>query len=1239
MKRKISIASILCVCVLGYLYFENTSNLESPYLVSQDYKAPSVDSYEFVESDDNDSETENPIDRLEFEIGQLADPTTGKIPRGIREREIAFAESSLNRSVNVQPSSVAGSDVGSAAAGTAEAQPFRNVGPFNVGGRTRAVGIDKDDENIILAGGIAGGVWKTTNQGTSWTRTTGLQQHPAVSDIVQDRRTGKTDEWYYSTGERRGNSASASGAFYQGNGIYKSTDNGDSWSLIATTAVNGTSGTDVITSGDDFTLIDELAIDYSNASGTEIYAAGSSQIIKSTDGFATFNVVLGDQNTGGNMCDVVITSAGKVFATIGNSSFNGGNAEDGVFMSDDGENWTNIDPPGLNGTNSRLELGIDPSDENLVYLAGNSQLFVFNDLNDTWTDLSANIDASSDTGEGHATQGGYDLYVAVHPSNDQLIYLGGTNIIRSSNGFGTSATNKQIGGYREDGNSNSFPQYPNHHPDQHAGVFFDSDPNKMLTASDGGIHMTNDNTVAGSSTSTVSVVWQSLNNGYLTTQFYHADIHNYNIGDPQVVGGMQDNSTFARFTEGDQDAWQDVFGGDGSFAAITYNSLYASLQRGVLRRYQLDNSNQYQNQGTITPSSDDDDFLFINPYNYNPVNQDQLFVAGRGKLFVANDIRTNPRAGDWIELSGPATLVNQFISAITPSTDPEGVLYFGTRTGGLYKIADTKNIDANTEIITLNRGNMPNGNVVGIAVDPKDADRVFVAFSNYNIVSIWMSSDGGDNWSSISGNLEENADGSGAGPSIRSIEVMPDGNGGYYYFAGTSVGLFMTTELKGDQTVWEQQGVNTIGNIVVSNIRVRPVEGLVMISTHGNGVFIGGYDVGVNAHINYSFQNNGTQVVMRGNVSFDTNKPLGYRWLKNGQIIDGENTDELTVTDGGSYQLQLFTSQETSGLSNTVVLGLDGTGPDVSTITRLNPTDENTSNTSVQFRVTFSETVKSVDAADFQTTGTASGVIGAVTESTVGTVFDVTVNSIGGSGQLGLGVASGTDITDEADNAFSGTILSQETYNITDNTAPGAAITRGTPNTEVTNQNEVTFTVTFTEAVNNVDASDFAVAAGSATSTLGTVTETSPGVYSVVVTDITEDGTVGLDFVAGQDIQDKAGNAFDGTTSSDETYTIQNVVTSIDDPLLRNVQSIIVDANPSNGVFNLAFPNSFIGDFEMQVVDRQGKNMVVKSIAGYNSGDQVELDLTNSPDGLYILKASNGAVKASIKLLKVSGSR
>lgn len=1227
MKKRISLTLILVIGIAGYFYFGGIKTAPEE----------SITTYSFVgepevPTTEGDGKSENPIERLEFEVAQLIDPATGKLPSGIRQREMAFAKQSLNK---VTPETYNGANALSSVSGTNAAAPFRSVGPYNIGGKTRAVGLDIDDENIILAGGTASGVWKTVDQGQTWTRTTALQQHPSVTAIVQDRRAGNTDTWYYGAGENRGNSASDIGAFYFGNGIYKSTNNGDSWSLIQSTALPGTGESDVPTERGNFGLIEELAIDLSNSSGTEIYAAGGNQIIRSEDGFETFDIVLGSSNTGGNnMCDVAITSSGKVFASIATAVNNGSQAENGLFESEDGITWTELDIDELDNSYSRLEIAINPSNEDQVYFLTDDQLISYNDATDTATDLTGSLNVNTGSIDGYTSQGGYNVELAFHPGNDAFVFVGGTNIIRSSNGFGTIGTNTQIGGYIK----GQIRNYIDHHPDIHKLFFFDSDPNVMLTGTDGGVHVTRDNTVSTINSTGLTVEWESLNNGFLTTQFHHANIHNYSFGDVQIIGGMQDNSTYASFSGEDDGEWVNVGTGDGTFSAITYNAIYIAFQNGAMRRAEL-NGNQYGNAVTITPGQGAD-FSFVNPYNYNPVHQDQILVAGRGRIFVANDVRDEPSGNEWIELVGPATLTNQFVTAITASTDPEGVLYFGTRNGSIFKIADIRDLSTDTEVITLPRGNWANGNISSIAVDPNDADRVFLTLSNYNVVSIWMSEDGGNTWSSISGNLEENADGSGAGPSIRGIELMPDGNGGNYYFAATSVGLFMTKDLNGDQTNWEQQAADVLGNVIIQNVRVRPVDGVVMASTHASGVYLGGYDVGVNANINYSINADGTEYLLRANPSAINPTPLTYQWIKDGQNIDGETGETFTATDGGSYQVRLgMSGEEATGLSNTVVINLDGTGPDVSTITRLNPTDQATELTTVQFQVTFSETVLNVSADDFETSGAASGVIGTVTESTVGTVFDVTVNNIGGTGELNLDVSSNNDITDEVGNVFSGTVLAEETYTITDNTAPTAAITRGTPSTELTDQNEVMFIVTFTEEVVNLDESDFAFSAGSPAATFGLIFETSTGVYQVTVTDILADGTLGLDFVGGQDIVDNAGNAFDGTVTEDQTYTIENVITSIDDPLARSTQRIISDANPSNGVFNLAFPPAFIGDFEMQVVDSQGRRVSLRAIKGYNTGDQIELDLTKSPDGVYILNASNGQTRANIKLLKKVGSR
>ena len=913
MRYKI-LSLLLLLCGVGAAFFF-LKKKQSPLLYSEMPKDFSIeyDPSETLKMKEGDEASENPEERLQYELSQLVDPKTGVLPADIREKELAFAL----KIAETESLSPAGAAAGSAA--TALVSPFTSAGPYNVGGRTRALAIDKANENIILAGGVSGGVWKTTNQGASWKRTTALVQHPAITDIVQDRRSGKTNEWYYSTGELRGNSASATGAFYQGNGIYKSTNNGDSWALLTPTAIRGTSGTDVITHltrQSRFTLIDDLAIDLSNNTGTEIYAAGASRIIRSTDGFKTFRIVLGSANRGPNQCAVAVTSKGKVFATIGNSRSNGNSpdVEEGVFMSDDGQTWKNIDPPTLNTRFPRMAIGIDASNEDHLYFVTDKQLFSFNDRTDKWTELSTNLRVSSDAGEGFNAQRGYNLMVAVHPDpniKDTIVYVGGTNLLRSVKGFTNDEATHQIGGYKPDGNPISHPLYPDHHPDLHATVFFNSDPDKMLSGSDGGVHITQNNRAKNALTPETPVTWKSLNNGYLTSQFYHASIHNYDIGEPRIIGGLQDNGSWYTF-KGKSEPWQRVFGGDGAYSGLTYNSMFVSAQRGILYRYHIttENGSRAWRGIPISPAKTgkDSPFLFINPFIYNPVQQDQLVVGARGKIFITNDVRKNPREGDWLELSDPAGF-NNYVSALAFSTQPEGVLYFGTRNGGLFKIKNTKRANQNTKITALNTRGMPSGNVSGIAVDPRNANRVFVAFSNYNVVSLWMSENGGASWSSVSGTLEENANGSGAGPSVRAIAVMPDGNGGHYYFVGTSVGLFMTKELNGDRTVWTQQAKNTIGNIVIGNISVRPVDGVVVISTHANGVFKGKYAVGVNPHIHYAFLENKKKAKLTGNNSFDPKNRLAYRWFKDGKefVAWKEKKREITVTQSGKYQLELAT--------------------------------------------------------------------------------------------------------------------------------------------------------------------------------------------------------------------------------------------------------------------------------------------------------------------------------------------
>ena len=85
---------------------------------------------------------------------------------------------------------------------------WTQVGPDTLGGRTRALAIDVNDGNTLIAGAVSGGIWKSTDGGASWTQTLTPTQLLSVTTIAQDTRTGNTNTWYAGTGEYTGNSAS-----------------------------------------------------------------------------------------------------------------------------------------------------------------------------------------------------------------------------------------------------------------------------------------------------------------------------------------------------------------------------------------------------------------------------------------------------------------------------------------------------------------------------------------------------------------------------------------------------------------------------------------------------------------------------------------------------------------------------------------------------------------------------------------------------------------------------------------------------------------------------------------------------------------------------------------------------------------------------------------------------------------------------------------------------------------------
>lgn len=787
-----------------------------------------------------DAGPEAPRDRAAWELMRLRDPATGRIPERISARELAFAKTLPQRQGRAFLKTLGIQEYG-----------WQQRGPFNVGGRTRALALDRTGEDTILAGGVSGGMWRSTNAGGSWTRVTRLDIHPSVTCIQQDPRLGKEQIWYYGTGELYGNSATDGGAYYYGDGVFKSTDNGVTWERL-----NGT-GSGTPSSFDNASdLVWNLAVDPSNLDQDEIYLAVYGEIRRTTNGGTTWQKVRGGL-TGSYASDVAVTDSGVVYATLSSDG-----SQRGMFRAS-GQTWVNITPTEWPKTYNRIRIGIVPSNQNIVYFLGETpgagalgrnfrgdsswqSLWRYTYLSGDgtgvggkWENLSANIPIYGTSTGDFFSQGGYDLHITIDPHNPNNVVIGGTNLYRSTDGFTSTTNSKWIGGYKlwkRDSTILEDYQYPEHHPDQHAAVFSATRPNVLFTASDGGVHRS-DNYLAD------SVTWTSLNNGYFTTQFYTVAIDHATSGSGLMIGGLQDNGTWGTSSFSSSVPWAERGTSDGAYCAVVDGGreMYLSKQLGRVYRVLLDENGSVTGSTRVEPDSATD-YMFINPFALNPSDQKMMFMAAGRYLWRNTDLTAIPLAStqrttiNWTKLDNSKTDSASVVSAIgISSTAPVNRVWYGTSRGKLYRIDNATAGDP--QPVNVTGANFPaNGYITAINVDPMDGNRAVAVFSNYNVMSLFLTTNAGETWTPISGNLEEKADGTGAGPSCRWFAFLHRPNG-VLCLVATSTGLYSTNKLDGMNTIWHQEGADVIGNVVVAMIDVRQSDGYVAVATHGNGMF------------------------------------------------------------------------------------------------------------------------------------------------------------------------------------------------------------------------------------------------------------------------------------------------------------------------------------------------------------------------------------------------------------------
>ena len=818
---QIDFGFILLLVIISFFYIGNSEREISK----------NTDENHFVEKE----ESSEPEGRAEYFFRMLRDPRTNSIPPSIRQRELEFAKkldesSSLLKKVN-----------------TANLN-WKEAGPNDVGGRTRALAVDVADPNTVIAGGASGGIWKSTDNGVSWSLKSSPSTILSVTSLVQDPRSGFTNIWYYSTGELRGNSGADLGytAYFSGNGIYKSTDNGDTWNVLPNTYRSNVA---VYNSPFDYSL----KIIVNPVNGTVFLASDNFGIFRSTDTGNSFSLSLGGINQH-RYSDIAAASNGNLIAVISDPGDTTTPTNlPGVYTStDNGDYWNNITPNNYPQSSARGVLDVAPSNPDIAYLllfTGNNinenlediRFYKFNISTGTSEDRSGNLPAFGRSGGTLNSQNSYDMAVAVKPDDENFVLIAGTSLFRSTDGFATQSSDSiqtWIGGY----SPFSF-EYPNFHPDVHSYAFDPTNPDKMWWGTDGGLSYTTD---IANTNYVQNFPWENKNNGYNVTQFYTITIPDI-AGDNRIMGGTQDNGTPFFTSDGSNTSSStDVSSGDGAYAYFGKDFAYTSYYLGNVFRlgYGAQGKPDFNKWSSIKPAGASNQ-LFIDPFAVDPTNEDVMYYAAGNVLWRNNSLSTIPNfvqdstSVGWTKLDNFTVSGGYLISTLAVSKTPANILYYAassyTDVPKVFKL--TNSTTATSGAVDISVPSAQAGSYVhNIAVNPDDADEIMVVMSNYNIIGLYHSGNGGQSYDAVEGNLQ--GDSLNPGPSLRCASILP-GNNGSTYFIATSIGLFSTSSFNGNNTSWTQEGEGVTGNVIVDYVVSRKSDGRVVAGTHGRGAFIG----------------------------------------------------------------------------------------------------------------------------------------------------------------------------------------------------------------------------------------------------------------------------------------------------------------------------------------------------------------------------------------------------------------
>ena len=698
-------------------------------------------------------------------------------------------------------------------------------GPFDVGGRTRALAWDPNDVNgkKVWAGGVTGGLWYNndiTNAASNWVNVGDVWTNLAITKIAFDPTNNQVI--YVSTGEGY-NVGSTKGA-----GIWKSTNGGTSFSQLSSTT-EMTYINDLVVRNESGTGVVYAAVDgYSYKGEWSIYE--NTGLYRSLNGGTSWSQVM-FINTNPPGTDAPYTPSSISIAqdnrlwvgTKANPPYSGTDRGGGrVLYSDNGTSWTIAKSVDVTNGRGRVTVATAPSDANYIYAfveknttggVSTISLIKSSDKGATWSDMSLpnDVDNGISAADFSRGQAWYDQVLKVDPNVPQTVYVGAIDLFKSTD---AGANWTQISKWSDNPGMGSIARLSYVHADQHTMEFKPGSSSIGIFGNDGGVYYSNDLTNASNSS-----VINARNANYNVTQFYAAAIHP-NANTNYYLAGSQDNGT-QQFNAAGLSITNEVTGGDGAFCFIdqtnpnyqitsyVYNNLYRSTNGG-------------NNFSTILSENTGS---FINPATYD--NNLHIYYSYKnndgtnGVIKRITGINATTSVSD-VAITGLNTNITAF--KVSPHTTSSTTLFIGTSNSKLIKVTNADGTPTSTNVNTT--GFPASASISSIDIGATE-NELLVTFFNYGVNKIWYTSDGGANWSNKMGNFPNIPARWGMfNPSNRANDVL----------LATELGIYGTTNFSNANPTWTQLN-NGFTNVRTDMLQYRASDKQVIAATYGRGLY------------------------------------------------------------------------------------------------------------------------------------------------------------------------------------------------------------------------------------------------------------------------------------------------------------------------------------------------------------------------------------------------------------------